>query len=175
MIDTFKTVEDILEGLNFFVFSFFILGFATFFTLMFFIKDLFEKTYEYKSVYGVLAASIFIYVVDGFESFSKGKGMRSLIRKCLEKIKWNWLKLKSFDELFKEGQNLALENIKKTMSEATNDNLLGQLSLSVHKEIAYSSMLIENHRKDNRGTYYMPLCRLGLFVKDSVLGNLNAI
>lgn len=48
MIDTFKTVEDILEGLNFFDFSFFILGFSTFFTLMFFIKDLFDKTYEYQ-------------------------------------------------------------------------------------------------------------------------------
>lgn len=175
MIDTFKTVEDILEGLNFFDFSFFILGFSTFFTLMFFIKDLFDKTYEYKFVNGVLAASILIYVVDGFEPFSMGKGMRSLIRKCLEKIKWNWLKLKSFDELFKKGQNLAVENMKKTMSEATNDNLLRQLSLSVHKKIAYSSMLIENHRKDDSVTYYMPLCSLGLFVKDSVLGNLNAM
>ena len=39
MIDTFKkTIEDILEGLNFFDFSFFISGFATFFTLMFFME-----------------------------------------------------------------------------------------------------------------------------------------
>ena len=63
MIDTLKkTIEDILEGLNFFDFSFFISGFATFFTLMFFMEELFDKTYEYKSVYGILAAIILIYV-----------------------------------------------------------------------------------------------------------------
>lgn len=159
MIDTFKkTIEDILEGLNFFDFSFFISGFATFFTLMFFMEELFAKTYEYKSVYGVLAAIILIYVC-GVVSFSMGKIIRPLIRKYLEKARWNWLKVKSFDELFEEGQKWALENKKKTMPGATTNDLPGQLSFSVQKGMAYSAMWIEIRRKDERGTYYKPLYR----------------
>lgn len=159
MIDTFKkTIEDILEGLNFFDFSFFISGFATFFTLMFFMEELFDKTYEYKSVYGVLAAIILIYVC-GVVSFSMGKIIRTLIRKCLEKARWNWLKVKSFDELFEEGQKWALENKKKTMPRATINVLPGQLSLSDQKGMAYSAMWIEIRRKDESGTYYKPLYR----------------
>lgn len=159
MIDTFKkTIEDILEGLNFFDFSFFISGFATFFTLMFFMEELFAKTYEYKSVYGVLAAIILIYVC-GVVSFSMGKIIRTLIRKYLEKARWNWLKVKSFDELFEEGQKWALENKKKTMPGATTNDLPGQLSFSDQKRMAYSAMWIEIRRKDERGTYYKPLYR----------------
>lgn len=159
MIDTFKkTIEDILEGLNFFDFSFFISGFATFFTLMFFMEELFAKTYEYKSVYGVLAAIILIYVC-GVVSFSMGKIIRTLIRKYLEKARWNWLKVKSFDELFEEGQKWALENKKKTMPGATTNDLSGQLSFSDQKGMAYSAMWIEIRRKDERGTYYKPLYR----------------
>ena len=159
MIDTFKkTIEDILEGLNFFDFSFFISGFATFFTLMFFMEELFDKTYEYKSVYGVLAAIILIYVC-GVVSFSMGKIIRTLIRKCLEKARWNWLKVKSFDELFEEGQRWALENKKNTMPGATINDLPGQLSLSDQKGMAYSAMWIEIRRKDESGTYYKPLYR----------------
>lgn len=159
MIDTFKkTIEDILEGLNFFDFSFFISGFATFFTLMFFMEELFDKTYEYKSVYGVLAAIILIYVC-GVVSFSMGKIIRTLIRKYLEKARWNWLKVKSFDELFEEGQKWALENKKKTMPGATTNDLPGQLSFSDQKGMAYSAMWIEIRRKDERGTYYKPLYR----------------
>lgn len=159
MIDTFKkTIEDILEGLNFFDFSFFISGFATFFTLMFFMEELFAKTYEYKSVYGVLAAIILIYVC-GVVSFSMGKIIRTLIRKYLEKARWNWLKVKSFDELFEEGQKWALENKKKTMPGATTNDLPGQLSFSDQKGMAYSAMWIEIRRKDERGTYYKPLYR----------------
>lgn len=159
MIDTFKkTIEDILEGLNFFDFSFFISGFATFFTLMFFMEELFAKTYEYKSVYGVLAAIILIYVC-GVVSFSMGKIIRALIRKYLEKARWNWLKVKSFDELFEEGQKWALENKKKTMPGATTNDLPGQLSFSDQKGMAYSAMWIEIRRKDERGTYYKPLYR----------------
>lgn len=159
MIDTFKkTIEDILEGLNFFDFSFFISGFATFFTLMFFMEELFAKTYEYKSVYGVLAAIILIYVC-GVVSFSMGKIIRPLIRKYLEKARWNWLKVKSFDELFEEGQKWALENKKKTMPGATTNDLPGQLSFSDQKGMAYSAMWIEIRRKDERGTYYKPLYR----------------
>ena len=156
MIDTFKkTIEDILEGLNFFDFSFFISGFATFFTLMFFMEELFAKTYEYKSVYGVLAAIILIYVC-GVVSFSMGKIIRPLIRKYLEKARWNWLKVKSFDELFEEGQKWALENKKKTMPGATTNDLPGQLSFSDQKGMAYSAMWIEIRSKDERGTYYQP-------------------
>ena len=159
MIDTFKkTIEDILEGLNFFDFSFFISGFATFFTLMFFMEELFAKTYEYKSVYGVLAAIILIYVC-GVVSFSMGKIIRTLIRKYLEKARWNWLKVKSFDELFEEGQKWALENKKKTMPGATTNDLPGQLSFSDQKGMAYAAMWIEIRRKDERGTYYKPLYR----------------
>lgn len=159
MIDTFKkTIEDILEGLNFFDFSFFISGFATFFTLMFFMEELFDKTYEYKSVYGILAAIILIYVC-GVVSFSMGKIIRTLIRKYLEKARWNWLKVKSFDELFEEGQKWALENKKKTMPGATTNDLPGQLSFSDQKGMAYSAMWIEIRRKDERGTYYKPLYR----------------
>ena len=159
MIDTFKkTIEDILEGLNFFDFSFFISGFATFFTLMFFMEELFAKTYEYKSVYGILAAIILIYVC-GVVSFSMGKIIRTLIRKYLEKARWNWLKVKSFDELFEEGQKWALENKKKTMPGATTNDLPGQLSFSDQKGMAYSAMWIEIRRKDERGTYYKPLYR----------------
>ena len=159
MIDTFKkTIEDILEGLNFFDFSFFISGFATFFTLMFFMEELFAKTYEYKSVYGVLAAIILIYVC-GVVSFSMGKIIRTLIRKYLEKARWNWLKVKSFDELFEEGQKWALEKKKKTMPGATTNDLPGQLSFSDQKRMAYSAMWIEIRRKDERGTYYKPLYR----------------
>ena len=159
MIDTFKkTIEDILEGLNFFDFSFFISGFATFFTLMFFMEELFAKTCEYKSVYGVLAAIILIYVC-GVVSFSMGKIIRTLIRKYLEKARWNWLKVKSFDELFEEGQKWALENKKKTMPGATTNDLPGQLSFSDQKGMAYSAMWIEIRRKDERGTYYKPLYR----------------
>lgn len=159
MIDTFKkTIEDILEGLNFFDFSFFISGFATFFTLMFFMEELFAKTYEYKSVYGVLAAIILIYVC-GVVSFSMGKIIRTLIRKYLEKARWNWLKVKSFDELFEEGQKWALENKKKTMPGATTNDLPGQLSFSDQKGMAYSAMWIEIRRKDEMGTYYKPLYR----------------
>ena len=159
MIDTFKkTIEDILEGLNFFDFSFFISGFATFFTLMFFMEEQFAKTYEYKSVYGVLAAIILIYVC-GVVSFSMGKIIRTLIRKYLEKARWNWLKVKSFDELFEEGQKWALENKKKTMPGATTNDLPGQLSFSDQKGMAYSAMWIEIRRKDERGTYYKPLYR----------------
>ncbi len=157
MIDTFKkTIEDVLEGLNFFDFSFFISGFATFFTLMFFMEELFAKIYEYKSVYGVLAAIILIYVC-GVVSFSMGKIIRTLIRKYLEKARWNWLKVKSFDELFEEGQKWALENKKKTMPGATTNDLPGQLSFSDQKRMAYSAMWIEIRRKDERGTYYKPL------------------
>lgn len=159
MIDTFKkTIEDILEGLNFFDFSFFISGFATFFTLMFFMEELFAKTYEYKSVYGVLAAIILIYVC-GVVSFSMGKIIRTLIRKYLEKARWNWLKVKSFDELFEEGQKWVLENKKKTMPGATTNDLPGQLSFSDQKGMAYSAMWIEIRRKDEMGTYYKPLYR----------------
>lgn len=159
MIDTFKkTIEDVLEGLNFFDFSFFISGFATFFTLMFFMEELFAKIYEYKSVYGVLAAIILIYVC-GVVSFSMGKIIRTLIRKYLEKARWNWLKVKSFDELFEEGQKWALENKKKTMPGATTNDLPGQLSFSDQKRMAYSAMWIEIRRKDERGTYYKPLYR----------------
>lgn len=159
MIDTFKkTIEDILEGLNFFDFSFFISGFATFFTLMFFMEELFDKTYEYKSVYGILAAIILIYVC-GVVSFSMGKIIRTLIRKYLEKARWNWLKVKSFDELFEEGQKWALENKKKTMPGATTNDLPGQLSFLDQKGMAYSAMWIEIRRKDERGTYYKPLYR----------------
>ena len=160
MIDTFKkTIEDILEGLNFFDFSFFISGFATFFTLMFFLEELFDKTYEYKSVYGVMAAIILIYVC-GVVSFSMGKIIRTLIRKyILEKIKWDLLKVKSFDELFEEGQKWALENKKKTMHNATKKELPGQLSLSEQKGMAYSAMWIEIRRKDECGIYYKPLYR----------------
>lgn len=159
MIDTFKkTIEDILEGLNFFDFSFFISGFATFFTLMFFMEELFAKTYEYKSVYGVLAAIILIYVC-GVVSFSMGKIIRTLIRKYLEKARWNWLKVKSFDELFEEGQKWALENKKKKMYGAKTNDLPGQLSFSDQKRMAYSAMWIEIRRKDERGTYYKPLYR----------------
>lgn len=159
MIDTFKkTIEDILEGLNFFDFSFFISGFATFFTLMFFMENLFDKTYDYKSIYGILAAIILIYVC-GVVSFSMGKIIRTLIRKYLEKARWNWLKVKSFDELFEEGQKWALENKKKTMPGATTNDLPGQLSFSDQKGMAYSAMWIEIRRKDERGTYYKPLYR----------------
>lgn len=159
MIDTFKkTIEDVLEGLNFFDFSFFISGFATFFTFMFFMEELFAKIYEYKSVYGVLAAIILIYVC-GVVSFSMGKIIRTLIRKYLEKARWNWLKVKSFDELFEEGQKWALENKKKTMPGATTNDLPGQLSFSDQKRMAYSAMWIEIRRKDERGTYYKPLYR----------------
>lgn len=160
MIDTFKkTIEDILEGLNFFDFSFFISGFATFFTLMFFMEELFDKTYEYKSVYGILAAIILIYVC-GVVSFSMGKIIRTLIRKyILEKVKWDLLKVKSFEELFDEGQKWALENKKKTMPGATTNDLPGQLSFSDQKGMAYSAMWIEIRRKDESGTYYKPLYR----------------
>lgn len=160
MIDTFKkTIEDILEGLNFFDFSFFISGFATFFTLMFFMENLFDKTYDYKSIYGILAAIILIYVC-GVVSFSMGKIIRTLIRKyILEKIKWDLLKVKSFDKSFEEGQKWALENKKKTMHNATNNNLPGQLSLSDQNGMAYSAMWIEIRRKDESGTYYKPLYR----------------
>lgn len=119
---------------------------------------MFAKTYEYKSVYGVLAAIILIYVC-GVVSFSMGKIIRTLIRKYLEKARWNWLKVKSFDELFEEGQKWALENKKKTMPGATTNDLPGQLSFSDQKGMAYSAMWIEIRRKDERGTYYKPLYR----------------
>lgn len=121
-------------------------------------EELFAKTYEYKSVYGVLAAIILIYVC-GVVSFSMGKIIRTLIRKYLEKARWNWLKVKSFDELFEEGQKWALENKKKTMPGATTNDLPGQLSFSDQKGMAYSAMWIEIRRKDERGTYYKPLYR----------------
>lgn len=77
----------------------------------------------------------------------------------MEKARWNWLKVKSFDELFEEGQKWALENKKKTMPGATTNDLPGQLSFSDQKGMAYSAMWIEIRRKDERGTYYKPLYR----------------
>ena len=78
-METFKSIIDkISEGLNFFDFSFFVSGFVTYVTLLYFFDEMFCKTIEYTTVTGVLASIVLSYVC-GIISFSMGKWIRTKI------------------------------------------------------------------------------------------------
>lgn len=158
-METFKSMIDkISEGLNFFDFSFFVSGFVTYVTLLYFFDEMFCKTIEYTTVTGALASIVLSYVC-GIISFSLGKKIRSVV---LWQFKWNWLgdwKDKSFDELFQEGVDWALVNKRRTTPNASVVDLPGQLAMSENKAIAYSAMWIEIRKLDDKGVYYKPLYR----------------
>ena len=158
-MDTFKSMIDkISEGLNFFDFSFFVSGFVTYVTLLYFFDEIFCKTIDYTTVTGVLASIVLSYTF-GIISFSLGKKIRSVV---LWLFKWNWLgdwKDKSFDELFQEGVDWALVNKIRTSPNASVADLKGQLAISEYQAIAYSAMWIEIRKLDDKGIYYKPLYR----------------
>lgn len=158
-MDTFKSMIDkISEGLNFFDFSFFVSGFVTYVTLLYFFDEMFCKTIEYTTVTGILASIVLSYVC-GIVSFSLGKWMRLGV---LWLFHWKWLgdwKDKSFDELFDEGVNWALENKRRITPDSSVSSLSGQLAMSEYKAIAYSAMWIEIRKLDEKGIYYKPLYR----------------
>lgn len=162
-MDTFKSIIDkISEGLNFFDFSFFVSGFVTYITLLYFSKEFFAITIDYTSVIGVLVSIVLSYVC-GVISFSLGKWIRSMI---LWIFKWNILKKwknRSFDEIYKESQEsfsafsaaceifdckLKIPCLYKNVDKAANFN-----------RFSYSSMWIEIRKLDEKGVYYKPLYR----------------
>ena len=103
-METFKSIIDkISEGLNFFDFSFFVSGFVTYVTLLYFFGEMFCKTIEYTTVTGVLASIVLSYIC-GIISFSMGKWIRTKIQWLFH---WKWLgdwRDRDFDEIFKESQ-----------------------------------------------------------------------
>lgn len=158
-MDTFKSIIDkISEGLNFFDFSFFVSGFVTYVALLYFSNEFFHMTIDYTSVSGILASIVLSYVC-GIISFSMGKWIRSLVRLLFECEFWKCLKNKSFDELFNDGINWAIENKRKSNPNASFDDLSGCLVLHQNREIVYSAMWIEIKKLDEKDVYYKPLYR----------------
>lgn len=158
-MDTFKSMIDkISEGLNFFDFSFFVSGFVTYIALLYFSAEILGKTIDYTTVTGILTSIILSYVC-GIISFSMGKWIRSLVRLLFECEFWKCLKNKSFDELFNEGINWAIENKRKSNPNASFDDLLGCLVLHQNREMVYSAMWIEVRKLDEKDVYYRPLYR----------------
>lgn len=158
-MDTFKSIIDkIAEGLNFFDFSFFVSGFVTYITLLYFSDEFLGKTIDYTSVTGILASIVLSYVC-GIISFSLGKLIRSIVLwlfhwDCLGK-----LKDRSFDELFQECIDWAIANKQRKTPDASIVDLPGQLALSETKQISYSAMWIEIRKLDEKDVYYRPLYR----------------
>lgn len=158
-MDAFKSMIDkISDGLNFFDFSFFVSGFVTYITLLYFSDEFFFKTIDYTSVSGILASIILSYVC-GIVSFIAGKWIRSWIRTLFEKESFKCLRKKSFDELFQEGVVWMKADMLKQSSGSSNEDLPGLLASSQNKATAYSAMWIEIRKLDEQGVYYRPLYR----------------
>lgn len=158
-MDAFKSMIDkISDGLNFFDFSFFVSGFVTYITLLYFSDEFFFKTIDYTSVSGILASIILSYVC-GIVSFIAGKWIRSWIRTLLEKESCKSHRKKSFDELFQEGVVWMKADMLKQNSGSSNEDLPGLLASSQNKATAYSAMWIEIRKLDEQGVYYRPLYR----------------
>lgn len=158
-MDTFKSMIDkISEGLNFFDFSFFVSGFVTYVTLLYFFDEMFCKTIEYTTVTGALASIVLSYVC-GIISFSIGKKIRSVVLWLFSCDKLGAWRDKSFDELFQEGVDWALANKRRTTPNASVTDLPGQLAMSENKAISYSAMWIEIRKLDEKDVYYRPLYR----------------
>lgn len=159
-MDTFKSIIDkISEGLNFFDFSFFVSGFVTYVTLLYFSNEFFGKTIDYTSVSGILTSVILSYVC-GIVSFSLGKWMRS---KILWLFKWDFLKHwknKSFDDLFQEGMDWVVKNNNiKTNLDVSIHDFHDSLAMNKNKAMVYSAMWIEIRKFDEKGVFYRPLYR----------------
>lgn len=153
-----------MEGLNFFDFSFFVSGFVTYFALLYFIDEVFGKCFDYKSVVGIVAAIIIIYVC-GIVSFTIGKWIRFYIRKFRERTKNNFFHVQSFIDIYEETIKWVLQNQKKTMPGVNREQLQDQLSLKntedmkTLQDMAYSAMWIEIRNLDKEGEYYNSLYR----------------
>lgn len=158
-MDAFKSMIDkISEGLNFFDFSFFVSGFVTYITLLYFSDEFFLKTIDYTTISGILTSIILSYVC-GIVSFIIGKWIRSWIRTLLEQNFCKCLKNKSFDELFKESVDWVKAEKEKQNPVSSNEKLPGLLASSQNKSTAYSAMWIEISKLDEQGVYYRPLYR----------------
>lgn len=162
-MDTFKSIIDkISEGLNFFDFSFFVSGFVTYITLLYFSKEFFAITIDYTSVIGILISIVLSYVC-GIISFSLGKWIRSMI---LWLFKWNILKSwknRSFDEIYKESQesfstfSVACEIFDGKLKAPCLYNNADKVAN--FNQFSYSLMWIEIRTLDETGVYYKPLYR----------------
>lgn len=162
-METFKSIIDkISEGLNFFDFSFFISGFVTYVTLLYFFGEMFCKTIEYTTVTGVLASIVLSYIC-GIISFSMGKWIRTKIQWLFH---WKWLgdwRDRDFDEIFKESQENFIvfsglcEEFGATLNTPVFYNDAGNV-MNFNK-FSYSAMWIEIRKLDEKGVYYRPLYR----------------
>lgn len=164
-MDTFKeTLEKILDGLNFFDFSFFISGFISFISLLYFMDDVFNKGIDNTSISGVISSIIMIYVC-GIISFSIGKLLRSIVRRFREKTKRKWLHVQSFEEIYDSSINLAIEHKRISMFNADRTSLKDFLQLKNKdgrkdlQSLSYSAMWIEIRKLDESGIFYKPLYR----------------
>lgn len=162
-METFKSIIDkISEGLNFFDFSFFISGFVTYVTLLYFFGEMFCKTIEYTTVTGVLASIVLSYIC-GIISFSMGKWIRTKIQWLFH---WKWLgdwRDRDFDEIFKESQEnfIAFSDLCEEFGATLNTPVLYNDAGNVmnFNKFSYSAMWIEIRKLDEKGVYYRPLYR----------------
>lgn len=162
-METFKSIIDkISEGLNFFDFSFFVSGFVTYVTLLYFFGEMFCKTIEYTTVTGVLASIVLSYIC-GIISFSMGKWIRTKIQWLFH---WKWLgdwRDRDFDEIFKESQEnfIAFSGLCEEFGATLNTPVLYNDAGNVmnFNKFSYSAMWIEIRKLDEKGVYYRPLYR----------------
>ena len=162
-METFKSIIDkISEGLNFFDFSFFVSGFVTYVTLLYFFDVMFCKTIEYTTVTGVLASIVLSYIC-GIISFSMGKWIRTKIQWLFH---WKWLgdqRDRDFDEIFKESQEnfIAFSGLCEEFGATLNTPVFYNDAGNVmnFNKFSYSAMWIEIRKLDEKGVYYRPLYR----------------
>lgn len=162
-MDTFKSMIDkISEGLNFFDFSFFVSGFVTYVTLLYFSNEFFHMTIDYTSVSGILASIVLSYVC-GIISFSLGKVIRTIV---LWLFHWKWLgewRDRDFDEIYKESQEyfIAFSDLCEEFGGTLKTPILYDDSdnVMIFNKFSYSAMWIEIKKLDEKDVYYKPLYR----------------
>lgn len=137
-------IDKLSEGLNFFDFSYFISGFATYCSIVYFVQEVFNKTIELPLWELIVFSLVFIYI-SGLLSFSIGKRLRTF---CVFKSDGNPRKyfknrgVKSFEYLFEAAlREFQIIEILPTGSKA------------------YSMMWLVIRQKDIDGKFYPYLFR----------------
>lgn len=137
-------IDKLSEGLNFFDFSYFISGFATYCSIVYFVREVFYKTIELP-LWELIVFSLVLIYISGLLSFSIGKRLRTF---CVFKSDGNPRKY------FK---NRGVKPFEYLFMSALKEFQITEILPSGRK--AYSMMWLVLKQKDIDGIFYPYLFR----------------
>lgn len=137
-------IDKLSEGLNFFDFSYFISGFATYCSIVYFVQEGFYKTIELP-LWELIVFSLVLIYISGLLSFSIGKRLRTF---CV---------FDSEGEPRKYFKKRGVKSFKKLFESALREFQITEILPTGRK--AYSMMWLVIKQKDIHGKFYPYLFR----------------